>query len=281
MLGMGAMRAGTTWLWDYLRTSPHFVVGVSKECHVLDLDLPSENWQRERLIIKARGALDAVAEGTAGPDASRLLLRASMAADPRRYIDHFAGVLARPGRAYVTGDLTPSHALLPAARLNWVRESFEARGVRTVPLMVLRDPVDRIWSQVRLRRQRASSEDPVSAASQLLADHQLPVYSLRTRYDHTLAALDTAFPGGESQVMFYETMFSREAMRAVSAAVGLPPRPPAVDARRNATERESSPLDPDVQATVAQHFAEVYHCVADRFPEVDLTTIWPSAVHVL
>jgi len=281
VLGMGAMRAGTTWIWDYLRASPQFVIGISKECHVLDLDLPSEQWLRARLTAGAREAVEALGAGTAGPAEARLLLRAALAADNRRYIDHFVGVLSRRGPTSVTGDLTPSHALLPSSRLAWVRDSFAERGVDTVPLLVLRDPVERLWSQVKLRRERSGSGAHDDAESQLLAEYDSPTVQLRSRYDLTLAALDEAFPDGRTHVMFYETMFTPEAMAALSDAVGLPPTRPALDTRRNSTDPGATPLDPAVRRTVAEHYADVYTRVAERFPHIDVRAVWPSAAAVL
>src|SRR3712207_8251355 len=43
---------------------------------------------------------------------------------------------------------------LGAERLARIREAFDARGVRTVAIFLMRDPVERIWSQIRMQKRR-------------------------------------------------------------------------------------------------------------------------------
>ncbi len=64
MLGLGAQKAGTTWLSDYLRSSPQYDYGFRKEYHVLDVvDLPSEQWMRTRVLDQASGSIDELRSG--------------------------------------------------------------------------------------------------------------------------------------------------------------------------------------------------------------------------
>ena len=64
LLGVGAMKAGTTWLHDYLAASPQCEPGVRKEYHVFDsLDLEHEPYLLGRVVEKARGSLEHVAHG--------------------------------------------------------------------------------------------------------------------------------------------------------------------------------------------------------------------------
>ena len=58
LLGVGAQKAGTTWLHKYLTASPQMVRGYRKEYHVFDSsDLADEPW-RERNLDMAQADVD-------------------------------------------------------------------------------------------------------------------------------------------------------------------------------------------------------------------------------
>ena len=98
--------------------------GFRKEYHVFDgLDLPSEAWMRRRVVARAAKAVDALERGA--PANADALRQAAFYADPETYFDYFTGLLARDG-IRLTCDITPSYALLPAARLAAIREGFAA-----------------------------------------------------------------------------------------------------------------------------------------------------------
>ncbi len=74
LLGVGAQKAGTTWLHRYLADSQQVVRGYRKEYHVFDSsDLADEPW-RERNLDMAQTELD-----NAAPQASRPTRRTSTA----------------------------------------------------------------------------------------------------------------------------------------------------------------------------------------------------------
>jgi hypothetical protein len=75
----------------------------------------------------------------------------SMYADPNVYFDYFAGLLGSRPDARLTADVTPAYAMLSAERLTQIKEAFAARGVRTVAVFLMRDPVDRIVSHFRMQ----------------------------------------------------------------------------------------------------------------------------------
>ncbi len=279
VLGLGAQKSGTTWLSEYLGASPQYDGGFRKEYHVLDIvHLPDEKWLRQRLIGLAGEALEAIGRGEpADPD---VLHRAAMVAHQDRYYDYFAGLLDGTS-VLATGDHTPSHALLPAARLLSVREQMALRGVRTAAVFVMRDPVERIWSQIRMRLQRSGHPSPSTAEEVLLAEYDRPMYATRSRYEQTLKSIDEVFDPAEVYLGFYESLFTAESTRALCDLVGIDHHPPDIAHRSNATRRDADPLSEATERSVARHYAAAYEAVAQRFPEVDLEALWPSARHVL
>src|SRR5262245_49361964 len=200
------MKAGTTWLHDYLAASSQCQPGLRKEYHVFDsLDLAKEPYLLSRVVTKARASLDDVAE--ARPTDPTFLVQAAMIADEQLYFDYFTALFARSPSTRLTLDITPGYALLSASRLAGIRVSFEQRGVRAVAAYLLRDPVERIWSQVRMQKRRRPETNPGTAEELVAERYAEPSYAGRTRYETTIRNLDQAF-GEATFYGFYEELLA-------------------------------------------------------------------------
>jgi len=280
LLGTGAQKGGTSWLHDHLAASPQCATGYRKEYHVFDaLDLPGEQWMRDRIAMRARREGRRAVDGE--PVDANGLHRAAMLYDTDFYFDYFLGLLSRDPAYSLALDMTPDYAMLSAQRLTWIREQFAARGVRTVSVFLMRDPVERIWSHLRMEKSRRPERLSGDSASYVRELYAAPTYALRTRYDQTLTALEEGFEPDEVHVGFYEQLFTTEQVDAISRLVGIETRAPQFDVRVNASPKAAEELPPDTVRTVALHYREVYVAVARRFPEVDLPTLWPSSRYVL
>lgn len=147
LLGVGAQKAGTTWLHDYLSHSPQADLGFTKEYHVFDsLTLPGSTKFRKLITRQAIKDLeDPHSIGTPRPSVTR----AAFLYDQEIYFDYFAGLLKRDG-IRLTGDITPSYSGLSEETLLRIRDGFAARGIAVKPVFLMRDPVDRLQSMVRM-----------------------------------------------------------------------------------------------------------------------------------
>jgi hypothetical protein len=281
LLGVGAQKAGTTWLYSYLRRSRQFVHGYRKEYHVFDsLDVPSETWMRDRILRLADTELQKARRGEEA-DAEQLH-RASMYADPTYYYEFFAGMLSRGPHRRLTGDVTPDYALLPEERFRTIKDEFAARRVRTAVVFLMRDPVERIYSQIRMQQGRQPRRFPKSAEEMVAEIHDTPVYQRRSRYEETIRRVDAVFAADDVHYGFYEDLFTESSVRAVCDVLRIPFHDPDFDVRRNPSQAKSEDgLPPDVVEMVAKNLAPTYRAVQERFPERDLTALWPSARHVL
>jgi hypothetical protein len=282
LLGVGAMKAGTTWLHDHLAASPQCRPGLRKEYHVFDsLDLAKEPYLLKRVVAKAHASLDEVAE--ARRTDPTFLVQAAMIADEELYFDYFTALLARSPETRLTLDITPGYALLSAERLAGIRASFEQRGVRAVAAYLMRDPVERTWSQVRMQKRRRPEHNPGTAEELVAQRYAEPTYADRTRYETTVRNLDQAF-GEEVFYGFYEELFdpatSASEIARLSGFVGIDAHEPDLGAQFNVSPRSAELPEPTVRA-VAEHFRATYELVASRFPDRDLPKIWPSSRFVL
>ena len=277
LLGAGAQKAGTTWLYRHLKRSAGFVPGFRKEYHVLDVaEVPEQTYMRARVLDLAGSSLARLRSGEqATPDDAHALHRLAMIADPDVYLDYFTALLARPG-ALLTADMTPENALVPAERLRALRLGFADRDVGTAALFLMRDPVERIWSQVRMQHHRTPGrfdESPAATLQRVHAEHQ---YEVRTRYDHILTRLEQAFPADELTVGFYEELFDPAEVARICGRLGVESATPRLDQRANASPGRDDELPLEIRTAVARHYREVYEFVSSHLG-VDVERLWPSS----
>lgn len=257
LLGVGCQKGGTAWMHRYLESSPQCDPGFRKEYHVWDaLDLPSGRLARERI------------ENQGGQ-------RASFLDDPDQYFDYFSGLVG-PGRARLTADITPAYAGLSGDRLRFVRAGFEARSVRPVAVYLMRDPVERIWSAVRMDVQRRGAEDPGAVEARLRVVSDDDQYARRTRYDQTIGRLDETFGADGVFYGFYERLFESATLRDLCGFLGIDFHDPDVGRQVNVSPKRHGNLSDETVHALAARFAPVYGAVAARFPDVDLPALWPS-----
>ena len=274
LLGTGAQKSGTTWLYHYLKTSPQFVSGYRKEYHVFDaMDVEGQGYRLKQLLDQAEAALRRARQGK--PLNAQVMHLSSMYADPNVYFDYFAGLLGSRPDARLTADVTPAYAMLSAERLTQIKEAFAARGVRTVAVFLMRDPVDRIVSHVRMQIRAKPQRWDMPVQDVVLERYAHRENVQRTSYHLTLAELDRAFGPDETYIGFYEDLFSEARIREICDLLRIGFHPPDLDARRNASPPAQVP--DEILRLVAEHYREVYEAVAARFPDVDVEAMWPSA----
>jgi hypothetical protein len=282
LLGVGAMKAGTTWLHEHLASSPQCEPGGRKEYHVFDsLDLEREPYLLKGVVAKAHASLDEVEQGR--PTDPTFLVQSAMIADEQLYFDYFTALFTRSQQTRLTMDITPAYALLSVDRLASIRAEFERRGVRAVAAYLMRDPVERIWSQVRMQKRRRPENNPDTAEELVAQRYAEPSYAERTSYEVTVRRLDEAF-GDLAAYAFYEELLdpvtaASEAAR-LSGFLGIDARDPDLAAQFNVSPRTAELAEATVRE-VAEHFRPTYEFVASRFPDRDLARIWPSARWVL
>jgi hypothetical protein len=109
-----------------------------------------------------------------------------------------------------------------------------------------------------------------------------PRYEQFSRYERTLHSLESVWDRDAIHYGLYEQLFREEEVRAICEFVGIDFRPPDFDKKSNVSAGKAvAALPDDVVRRVATHFADTYHAVAARFPDLDLAELWPSSRFVL
>lgn len=286
LLGVGAQKAGTTWLYQYLRGHPDCAMGQIKEHAVLQAAL-SDTRPSGRFDAKANAliaALQAVKGGAAldAPAQVRLLgLIDNIAGecDLSYYMGTFARLMAANPAARLTGDITPEYCMLSRAQLAQAREMIEGAGYDLRVVFLMRDPLDRVYSALRMadRNRRAEGREVMmTAAERFDIQGTADWVEQRTRYDLILDNLDAVFDPEQVYLGFYETFFTDQSLTALLAFLGLRHHPADFGNLANASPAGGD-IAPQKVAAVRAHYDATYRACADRFGAGFISDIWKYA----
>lgn len=260
ILGCGAQKAGSTWMFDHLARNPAVRRSPVKEMNFFTAWLrPARFGFHERRFAAQLAAADGAGMDEAAR--ARLAARVEMSGDRAAYLRWFA----RRGlkRSHMM-EMTPCYALLSEEELRFARAHFEAAGVIVRPLLLLRDPVARIVSHHRSAREtfgQGYNSDRGLLLS-LAGGEQIR----RSRYDLTLARLFRVFGEEAVTVCFFERLFdpADPHLAEVERALGLSPLPPLLERRINASPEAAAPPQA-LLAALRRRLRPAYRFVSEHY----------------
>ena len=214
MLGIGATKAGTSWLHKQLNKHPEIWMPPVKELHFFDrsINYPSPNtlatsspisrmfgsqpWEGEQMIkhtknvlkhIKAGGFTDAIwwSKWTFG-----------------YYSDSWYKSLFLEGLSYqVRGEITPAYSILEredVARIKEINPDIKL-------IYLIRNPIDRAWSNIRHNFKKGYLNIDLSEA-EMIAALQRKGTVIRGDYERTLETYLRYFDSSQILVCFYDAI---------------------------------------------------------------------------
>ena len=264
LLGVGAQKAGTSWLHDQLDRRKDADFGFLKEYHVFDaLELEHFSYFRPK---------------NPTPLKWRTWRRARFIQQPELYFDYFASRL-KPPRIRLTGDITPSYAGLSAQSFRSIKDAFKERGVQMRAVFIMRDPVERFLSQQRMRLRKRGLLQPeheiehLSKASLKLLERESP----RSDYPATLDALRTGLIASDVFIGLYETLFTAADHFALCRCLCIPEQIPELNHRVNASQATTA-VPTEVLRRLGRHFAPLVTAVQERCPDLGVEQHWATAM---
>lgn len=275
---VGATKAGTSWLYRYLHAHPECRMRSIKELHFFDtVDFNDYDHQfatyarlRSDLVSRLAGAgewragnlqrqIDDVDEVVAA-------LALAQAGDEegavRAYRDY---LFAASSNAGLVGDITPGYALLSEARLRMM--AGLAPAVRVLYLM--RDPLDRLWSHVRMQAQRQLRAGEEIALKSRRVLNRVVVRGLETHvhsrgdYRSTIQRLQAAVPAAQLMIEFSERLLTEAGLRKLCAFLGISYR--EADTTERAHEGVKLAIDPAQRLAAQAFLAPQYDFVEQNF----------------
>jgi len=209
-LGIGGARCGSTWLYENLQKHSEIWMPPRKEIHYFDRSpsYPSPNWLAEsnplkRLFGKSSNSRKFRYHLIKAFGADIIKNRSRLFWDINYYFRHvndaWYASLFLPGKNKVKGECTPAYSIL--------RSSDVARIKKIMPqlkiIYLLRNPIDRTWSQLRKNRQAILSQEKIK---QIINTNDV---ALRNDYFRTIRVWREHFSNNQIFIGFYDDIINK------------------------------------------------------------------------
>ncbi len=232
VIGVGAPKAGTTWLAQYFNNRPDCSRPPLKEMHFFN-NLSEDGLKKLSTRIERR-----MNEMNPEPNQRRRMEHYKALVDAGRSsdADYLSALRFRVPEETLKYEFTPAYALLGEDILR--RMNALTEDVRFIYL--LRDPIDRTWSQARMMAMQRSGlgKDRVWAKeyteeqlANMIADaNQIVASALSaksanvlkfSRYSETLLRLKSAVPEKNLYIGFFEELFDQREIKRICKFLGL------------------------------------------------------------
>ncbi|KQI72803.1 hypothetical protein AN191_07320 [Loktanella sp. 5RATIMAR09] len=234
---VGATKAGTTWLYRYLHDHPECAMPAVKEAHYWDT-FDTARCEKQLVAFRVRLREMRAAKVQANADGRRWQvenldrrineMKALISAlEGDRADDSVYAAWLTNGRdaAKVVGDITPSYATLSDAELARMCDL----SPNTKFLYLIRDPLDRLWSHIRMQARRQRQEHEVyekksnNILYRILNRGQERHILERGDYPKVIRKLRRVIPEGRLLVQFAEDLFTADGLNRLCAFLGIKP----------------------------------------------------------
>ena len=279
LMCVGATKAGTTWLHDQLSAHPDCYLRTIKEYHYFSTIEPA-HWDKkiaetEDEIARLEGAGDLAAAQARRLDDLRSFVPLLL---PRRVDAPAFGdyLRAAPAGTKLVGDFTPAYSIMQGKFL----QPIKAMGAALKVIYLMRDPLARLWSHIRMSAARAGSDrfddlcaDTLQGVISGQEDGGIRGMVRRGDYASNLPKLQRIF--GESlMVMFTEDVLTKAGFDRLLAFLGLGPM--QADLVKRVHEGRALAIPAALRAGALRFLRPQYDFVADQFG--DLPQAWQAAM---
>lgn len=269
----GAMKCATSWVYHYLGALSGVEVSPLKELHFFDSkfhahalgDMDALAIKRVGLHLNRSG--DPVENLLFSEDYQASIDRMQMVYDDNAYFLHFTRLCAPDTKTLC--DVTPAYSTIGPDGFEFMKLFLDTQNVRARVVFIMRDPVDRLWSQLRHLQEINPKGEAATRWAEAIAS---PRICARADYAGTVADIDGAFPPQDILYLFYEDLFTEATLRRLSDFAGAPYRPGDTEARKNHT-RVALDLPEDARTAFLDLLAPQYAFCHDRF-DAQLPASW-------
>lgn len=234
---VGATKAGTSWLYRYLHDHPECGMPAVKEAHYWDT---FEAQALEKQLVAYRVRLREMraqkhdaAEAGRGWQVDNLnrriaqmkALLAALEGDRSDDAAYLGWLIDGRADSRVVADITPNYATLP--------DEILTRMLNVSPttkfIYLIRDPLDRLWSHIRMQARRQRQEHEVyekksnNILYRILNRGQETHILERGDYPKIIRKLRRVIPEGRLLVQFAEDLFTQEGAAKLCAFLGITP----------------------------------------------------------
>ncbi|MDV3353314.1 sulfotransferase [Leptothoe sp. LEGE 181152] len=215
-LGIGAQKAGTTWLWSVLKTHPDIWMPPKKELHYFDRDpgYPSpSHLASKHFFQRLIGKEDCNKEFRKHFRFYLLQLIKLKTWDIAAWNHHYyTGTysddwylsLFKDGQNSVKGEITPSYSILSQNDIQRIKQLFPDLKV----ILILRNPIDRAWSQLRFDYMK-NRIDNIQSLEKIKAKIEHPSQCLRSDYLRIIENWSAYFEYDQLFIGFFDDVIKK------------------------------------------------------------------------
>jgi hypothetical protein len=273
-LGIGAPRAGTTWLHANLKKHPEIWLTPVKEIHYFDSRQRGDlrgNFYRRHLRKRAKRYITLETYRERWADGT---LFSQLAWDIRFFVpprtNRWYPRIFRPAPGQIAGEITPAYSILKPESVAEIRDINPDLKI----IYMLRDPVERSWSSAisELARRRGRSSDEITE-KQLRRHFQRRAHILRTNYVRTYEAWEGVFGRDQIFVGFLDEIqqdpgaLLMRLYRFLGVSAGEEHVPPGLARKVNSSREYSKAIPEDVRIHLAELYLPQLQELSERFGE--------------
>jgi len=271
ILGIGAQKAGTTWLYDYLRGHPNANMGFTKEYHIFDALYLQHSDFREHFLQQR---INQLVNNQLSPKPTDIALLKFLG-NTTFYFKYFSSLVPSNTNKFITGDITPSYSGLDQDAFQIIKQGLSNEGFTIKLIFLMRDPVERCISAARMQLKKSGSLDEETEINQLQLNYRSEDYQFRTRYDLTIQTIEQVFDEDEIHYAFYETLFTKESIEEICRFLDVPYLPP--DFRRHINvSRTRNRIPQHLKVEISAFYKPVYEFLASRYGEKKIKDLWTN-----
>lgn len=273
ILGVGAQKCGTTWLANYFVKHPQVFFSPYKELHVFDAMFATElsGYSPETLFDELRLLLNRLLNGEhrSPQELKSAIEKYSLSLGENSYLSYFDKNVRQEHRA--VGEITPSYSVIPQHGFRFIRDMLVKADYSPRVIFIMRDPVERIFSQLRFNQGRGVAAVKDAYASAL----ENPRIAMRTRYDLTIENLRGEFKQDELLFLFYEELFSDASIETICQFLGVDFMPADFSVRINCSP-DIGFVDNEFKVAARNALDGVYGFCAEQFGQEKIRKLWKN-----
>lgn len=266
-LGIGAQKCATSWLWVNLRHHPEIWMPPVKELHFFDHLYAEANrrWTTKHIEKAVLQSLKWHANHDELNDLRFFRYMSDLATEELFTEAWYERAFDRPAaKGKVLGDITPEYCTIPDEGVKYVR-SYLGQDLKII--MLIRDPIDRALSQVRMNASRRGiklSPTEPKGWNRIVSE---PSILNRGDYRHSVSTWEDHFPAENILYLPYGRVREEpnELMAEVGEFLGL--RPFEYEGLKNVVHKTNLQIAPpeEVTETLSHKLNDQVEFLTNRF----------------
>jgi hypothetical protein len=278
-LGIGAPKAGTTWLWSQLQRHPEVWLTPRKEIHFFDRSTryPSPNRLatasfKQRLLGSKKWERPEVVRGLAAIAYNAILGRFRTAAwwsdwtfgyyDENWYVNLFS----QAGPDQICGEISPSYSILYPEEVSRIKAVNP--DVRII--FMIRDPIDREWSGLRYHVSRTTKKEGVGSVDYFMdrLTRTRKTAIVRGDYASTVDNYLQFFDSSQILICFYDAIANdpEGLMHSITSFLGIRHFPAdAVDSKTLVNASPKLDMPEQIRDYLVEMYSPMLTCLSKRF----------------